>query len=113
MNVVYRMENPSAAEIAKALPDPPSYSAVRALLAILVHKGHLATETIGGRYRYRPTVPPSVARKQALRDVVSNFFGGSSKQAVVALLDDAHSKMTAADMEELRKRIEQAKQRKG
>jgi predicted transcriptional regulator len=109
MDVVYRLEAPTAAAIAAALPDPPSYSAVRSLLTILVSKGHLRSEAQGTRYLYRPTVPRETARKRALRDMVATFFAGSPKQAVVALLDDAATKLSAEDLDELRRRIEEAK----
>lgn len=111
MDVVYRLESPAAADIAKALPNPPSYSAVRALLSILVTKGHLITEAQGNRYLYKAAVPRKVARKKALREVVSNFFEGSPKQAVVALLDDARWKLSAEEMDEIRSLIEESKRR--
>jgi BlaI family transcriptional regulator, penicillinase repressor len=110
MDVVYRIDEATAAAIAAALPDPPSYSAVRSLLAILVGKGHLRSEARGNRYVYLPTIPRETARKRALRDVVATFFDGSSKQAVVALLDDAARKLSEGDLEEIRRRIEEAKQ---
>jgi BlaI family transcriptional regulator, penicillinase repressor len=110
MEVVYRLGSPTAAEIAAALPDPPSYSAVRATIAVLESKGHLRHETRGHRYAYLPTVPAAAARKRALRQMVSTFFQGSSKQAVVALLDDAARELSSADLEEIRRRIDEAKQ---
>jgi predicted transcriptional regulator len=109
MEVVYRLGSPSAAEIASHLPDPPSYSAVRALLSILVTKGHLRTEAQAGRYLYLPTVPRETARRRALRDVVATFFEGSPKQALVALLDETEHKLSASDIDEIKRRIEAAK----
>jgi predicted transcriptional regulator len=109
MDVVYRLGSPTAAQIAKDLPDPPSYSAVRALLSILVSKGHLTTQMEGNRYLYSPAVSRKVASKKALRDMVANFFGGSPKQAVVALLGDAQSKISDGELEEIRQLIEAAK----
>jgi predicted transcriptional regulator len=109
MDVVYRLDAPGAAEIAAALPNPPSYSAVRAMLTILEAKGHLRHETGGSRYLYRPTVPREAARRQALRDLVATFFQGSPKQAVVALLDDRDNALSTTDMDEIRARIEAAK----
>ena len=109
MDVVYRLGSPSAAEIAANLPDPPSYSAVRALLTILEGKGHLRHDARGSRYRYQPTVPRETARRRALRDVVATFFQGSSKQALVALLDDQHNPLSPTDIEEIRGHIEAAK----
>jgi predicted transcriptional regulator len=110
MEVVYRLGAPTAAEIAAALPDPPSYSAVRATIAVLEGKGHLRHEMRGHRYAYLPTVPASAARRRALRQVVSTFFEGSPKQAVVALLDEAGEKLSEADLDEIRRYIDQAKQ---
>jgi predicted transcriptional regulator len=108
MDVVYRLGAPSAAEIAEGMTDPPSYSAVRAMLSILVGKGHLRPETDGTRYLYKPTVSAKSAQRRALRDVVATFFQGSPKQALVALLDDAGA-LSDRDIEEMRARIDAAK----
>ena len=109
MEVVYRLGAPSAAEIAAGLPDPPSYSAVRATIAVLESKGHLRHEMRGHRYAYLPTVTHASARRRALRQMVSTFFAGSPKQAVVAMLDDAASQLSATDLDEIRRRIDEAK----
>jgi predicted transcriptional regulator len=108
MEVVYRLGGATAAQIAEELPDPPSYSAVRALLTILEEKGHLTHENQANRYLYRPTVPADRAQRRALQDVVRTFFSGSPKEAVVALLDDAGRELSAEDLAELRALIDQA-----
>jgi predicted transcriptional regulator len=109
MDVVYRLGSPTAAEIAAGLADPPSYSAVRATIAVLESKGHLRHESRDGRNAYLPAVPQAVARRQALRQVVTNFFQGSSKQAVVALLEETAARMSPEDLEEIRRHIEDAR----
>jgi predicted transcriptional regulator len=109
MEVVYRLGSPTAAEIAAGLADPPSYSAVRATIAVLESKGHLRHESRDGRNAYLPAVPQAVARRQALRQVVTNFFQGSSKQAVVALLEETAARMSPEDLEEIRRHIEDAR----
>src|SRR3954471_20803083 len=95
MDVVYRLKSGTAADITAKLAEPPSYSAVRALLAILEGKGHLRHETRGTRYVYLPTVSHERAGRRALRDLVANFFQGSPRDAVVALLDHAGSELSA------------------
>ncbi len=50
MDVIYRMGRATAAEVLDQLADPPSYSAVRALLRVLEDKGHLRHEEDGQRY---------------------------------------------------------------
>ena len=75
------------AEVRERLPDPPSYSAVRAMLRILEDKGQLHHEQDGPRYVFLPTVPREQARASALRGLVRTFFNGSPEGAVAALLD--------------------------
>lgn len=86
MDVLYARGSATAAEIRDALPDPPSYSAVRALLRILEEKGHARHEHQGPRYVYFPQVSRERARRSALKRLVSTFFGGSAAQAAAALI---------------------------
>jgi predicted transcriptional regulator len=110
VEIVYRLGRASVADVLEALPDPPSYSAVRAMLGKLTAKGHLTQEEDGPRYIYRPAVPAERARRTALRQLVDTFFAGSIDQAMVALvkLDDA--KLDEASLDALAKRIRTAHQ---
>jgi predicted transcriptional regulator len=107
MDVVYARGRATAAEVVAALPDPPSYSAVRALLRILEQKGHLRHEADGPRYVFLPTVSRDRARRSALRNLVRTFFDGSPAQAAAALLDQAN--LNEADARRLSQLIEKAK----
>jgi predicted transcriptional regulator len=109
MDVVYQLGGATAAEVAERLPDPPSYSAVRTLLGILETKGHLRHESRGNRYVYLPVVPRAKARRRALRDLVSTFFEGSPKEAVVTLLEEQGRELSGEDLEEIRRLIEETK----
>ena len=77
LDVIYRLGAASAADVQRAIPDPPGYSAVRAMLATLVRKGHLRVERQGTRYLYHPTIAPEAARTRALRHVVDTFFAAA------------------------------------
>jgi predicted transcriptional regulator len=109
MDVVYRVGSATASDVLQGLPDPPSYSAVRAMLRILEEKGHLTHRYDGPRYLYSPVVPRTAARQSALRQVVRTFFDGSASQAAAALLDMSESKLTAEEADQLAKLIEKAK----
>ena len=109
MDIVYRQERVSVQDVLAQLPDPPSYSAVRALLRILEEKGHLRHEADGPRYVYRATVDRSRARSSALRHLVQTFFDGSTEAALVALLDEAPSRLDEDGYERLSRRIAQAR----
>ena len=87
LDILYAKSSATAAEVREALPDPPSYSAVRALLRILEEKGHARHETQGTRYVYLPSVPRESARHSALTRIVKTFFDGSAAQAAAALVD--------------------------
>ena len=108
MDVVYRQGQATAAEVLDALPDPPSYSAVRALLRVLEDKGHLRHRREGARYVFLPTVPRETARRSALARVVQTFFGGSTQAAVAALIDQ--SSLSETDLDRLKDLIDRARQ---
>lgn len=109
MEIVYRQGKATAAEVLEGIPDPPSYSTVRALLRVLEEKGHLRHEQNGPRYLFLPTVPRDKARRSALFQVVRTFFEGSTAQAVAALLGDPNARLSEADLDRLSRLIDQAR----
>lgn len=94
MDIVHQAGTVTAAQVRERMAEPPTYSAVRSVLRILVNKGHLVSEQDGGRYLYSPTVPASRARLSAMRHVVRTFFGGSVEGAVTALLELEDTRLT-------------------
>lgn len=109
LDILYARGRATAAEIQAALPDPPSYSAARALLRVLEDKGHVRHEEDGPRYMYMPKVPRDRARKSALKHMVETFFGGSQADAAAALLDPSASKLTREDLDRIESLIARAK----
>lgn len=109
MDVVYERSEVSAAEVREALPDPPSYSAVRATLRLLVDKGHLRHRKVGRKYLFRPTVGPARARRSALERVLRTFFDGSVEQAVASLLDMQSRQLSGDELDRLAELIEKAR----
>ena len=109
MDVIYRHSRATAAEVQTGLAKPPSYSAVRALLAILVNKGALQIEKEGLRYVYLPTHPRHEAGQAAFRRVVETFFSGSLGNAVASMLDPKQPKLPREEIERLKTLIDQAR----
>ena len=109
MEIVYELGRATAADIRERMPDPPSYSAVRAMLRILEDKGHLRHEQDGPRYVFLPTVPREQARETALARLVNTFFGGSAEGAMAALLDIGGDELDDDALERRRNLIEQAR----
>ena len=109
MDIVYERGRATAAEVMENLPDPPSYSAVRALLRLLEQKSYLIHEQDGPRYVFLPTVSREKARQSALRQMVKTFFDGSAEKAVAALLDMSGPKLSDAELDRLAQMIDEAR----
>jgi predicted transcriptional regulator len=109
MDVIHRLGSASVADVRKALPDPPTYSAVRGMLRLLEQKGHVAHRADGVRYLYAATVSRSAARQSALRHVVRTFFGGSAPAAAASLLEMSDASLSEADVARLAAIIRKAK----
>jgi predicted transcriptional regulator len=109
VDILYAQGRATAAEVLAALPDPPSYSAVRAMLRILEDKGHVRHEQDGPRYVYLPTVGRDRAKKTALRHVLQTFFNGSAEQALSALLDESDTRLSDLELDRLARLIDRAR----
>lgn len=107
MDVLYRRGRATAHEVLEGLADPPSYSAVRALLRLLEERGHVKHTVDGTRYVYAPAVARGDARRSALSHLVRTFFAGSVEDAVAALVD--RSKLSREELDRLSDIIERAK----
>jgi len=111
LDALFRLREATAAEIQTALPDAPSYSAVRALLRIMEDKGHVRHREDGPRYVYLPAAETASAPRSALRHVLDTFFEGSAAGAMAALLDDDAAKLSREELDRMQELI--AKARKG
>jgi BlaI family transcriptional regulator, penicillinase repressor len=111
MDIIYARGEAAAAEVHEALPDAPSYSAVRTLLRILEEKGHLKHREDGPRYVFMPTEPLAKASRSALKRVVQTFFDGSLSNAVAALVDGEGGKLSAEELQRIEAIIKSAKAR--
>jgi predicted transcriptional regulator len=109
LDILYARGRGTSAEILAALPDPPSYSATRALLRILEQKGHVRHEEDGPRYVFIPCVPRQKASVVALRHVLKTFFDGSAVAAATALVDGSASKLSPEELDRLESLIERAR----
>jgi BlaI family penicillinase repressor len=110
MDVLYKLEQATVAQVLAKLPDKPNYSTVRAQLRVLEEKGHVRHQEHGQRYVYAPAVPRDVARRSALRHLVETFFEGSSEKVVAALLGGEVSQLSDHELNRLSRMI--AKNRK-
>jgi predicted transcriptional regulator len=109
MEIVFGTGSATASEVRDRMPDPPSYSAVRATLRILEQKGVLKHEHDGKRYVYRPTLNPNKARRNAIEHLVNTFFDGSAAGAVLTLLELPGSEISTNDLDRMVQLIDRAR----
>ena len=107
LDILYSRGRATAAEVLAALPDPPSYSATRALLRVLEEKGHVRHEADGPRYVFSPSIPRDRARRSALKHLLQTFFDNSATDAVAALLDTR--KVTPEELDRMEELIERTR----
>jgi BlaI family transcriptional regulator, penicillinase repressor len=108
MNVLFALKNKASAEDIRArLINPPSYSAVRAMLVRLEKKGYLRHQEDGLRYLYSATTTHAAARRAALHQYVRTFFEGSLGQMMTALV--RNEVWTDEELDALRAEVERAR----
>ena len=108
MNALFALGNRASAEDIRArLSTPPGDSAVRVMLTRLEKKGYLKHQQEGLRYIYSATISPAAAKRTALRQYLQTFFGGSLKQMMTALVNEAD--WTDGDLDALRDEIDRVR----
>jgi predicted transcriptional regulator len=108
VEALYRLERATVHDVLAELPDPPSYSAVRAMLKKLEDKGYARHEQDGPRYVYLPVVPAERARHTALRHLVDTFFEGSAERAALALIQGSDTEISDEVLERLAELVRRA-----
>ena len=106
---IYRLGRATVGEVLAELPDPPSYSAVRAMLGKLEKKGFVRHQEDGPRYVYLPAVPTERARRTAMQHLVETFFQGSAESAAAALLGMTDADIDASTLSRLADKVTQAR----
>lgn len=107
LEVIYRLEEASANEIADALPDKLANATIRTQLRALEEKGAVKHRCEGRRFLFRPAVARKAAAKSALRTVLDVFFGGSVEDALATHLADPKAKLAPEQLQRLRKLIDE------
>ena len=109
MDILYQRGKSSASEVLEAMPDPPGYSAVRAMLRVLEEKGHVRHQAEGLKYVYVPTVARDKAKRSAVKHLLDTFFKDAPEQVVAALLDVSSTRLTRAELDRMAEMIERTK----
>ena len=98
----------TAADVRETMADPPSYSAVRTLLARLEARGLVKHRTDHLAYVYKSVPQASKVRESAMKSLVKTFFDGSAASAATALLG-LTKHLSTEEAAALRRVIDEAK----
>ena len=109
VDALYQLGEGTVSEVIANLPDPPSYSAVRATLRVLEDKGVVRHRVDGPRYVYMPALSTNKAAGAAVKHLVTTFFGGSAEQAVMALLEANDVELKDEELDRLANRIRETR----
>ena len=109
MDALYRLRRASAAEIWEALPDRPTYTAIRTHLSLLEEKGQIKHEKAGAKYIYSPVVPREEMGQRAIEGVLKTFFDGSVDLVIRALFKRRDARLSREEIERLEKLIDEAR----
>lgn len=112
MDILLELGEAPAEEVRTRLPDPPSYSAARAMLRKLEEKGMASHREQDLRYVYSPAISREEARESAITRLVRVFFDGSAARAVNALVDRSASELSDEELDRLARAIEDARARR-
>ena len=107
MTLLFKNGTMSVAELADTLPDEQTHTAVRTFLSNLEAKGYVKRRKDGRRFLYEPKQARGSAAREALRQVLNTFFGGSMSDAVAAHLSDPKGKVDDVEVERLLQLIEE------
>ncbi len=111
MDIVFAQDQATAQQVMSQLPDPPSYSAVRAMLSRLVKKECLSFHQEGAKYIYQAVMNTSDAKQSAMKNLMKTFFNDSPTAAVSALIGMEKEGLNEAELDQIMQQIKAAKKR--
>ena len=109
MEIIYRLGEVTVTDVRREIPDPLTYSCVRAFLRLLEGKGQVQHKKVGRKYVFSPTVPRKAACRSAVHNLLNTFFDGSIEAAVVSLIDMHAGDLSKEELNRLSKHIKQAR----
>ena len=111
LDAVYANPPATVSDVMARMPNPPSYSAVRAMLSRLEEKGFVRHEENGARYVYHPTRERAQSRASLLERIVDAYFDGSPTKLVATMLDRSAMTLSDRDLDELAALVDAARAR--
>lgn len=110
MDILFRLNEASVAEVLQRMPEGTSYDSVRVTLGILKKKGYVRNWRDGKRYIYAPATSPAKAERSALHHVLKTFFPGAPSRAIVTLIDLSAGRLSDEELDAIAESVQKARQ---
>jgi predicted transcriptional regulator len=110
MDVIWDLGQATVSDVVAKLPSKGrlAYNTVLTTVRILEQKNYLKHGKEGRAHVYQPLVSRQLARRKAVRHMVSSFFNGSPEALMLSILQDEN--LTPEEADRLKKMIEPHKQ---
>lgn len=104
MQALWRLERAFVKEIVAELEDPkPPVTTVSSIVRKLETEGLVAHEEFGKTYRYYPVLKKKEYRKSFFRQMMEDYFGGSTEQLLSHFIKEEN--VDPASLKELLEKI--------
>jgi predicted transcriptional regulator len=106
LEILWQRRAATVAEVHESLPEPrPAYNSVRTMLNVLEKKGYVRRQDDGRAHVYVAVLERESARRSAVTDIVTRFFGGSPESLVATLLES--EQLSGAELERIRELLDE------
>jgi predicted transcriptional regulator len=109
MQVIWEKGKATVPEVIEALEEtpPPAYNTVLTTMTILERKGYLrhTAPKVGRAFVYRPLVSRRKASGNAVRHLLSRFFGGSAEALILNLIEE--EKLSETELKRVRELLKE------
>ncbi len=109
VEAVVKLGEASVSQVLDEISDPPTYTSIRTMLQLLVKKGVLQFRNDGKRYLYRIKADQEKVRTAAVKNLLSTFFPESASVAVATILDLVGDRLDAKEIDDIQRKIDQAR----
>jgi BlaI family transcriptional regulator, penicillinase repressor len=111
MQVLWKLEKGFLKDIIEMTPEPkPHSNTIATILKILVEKGFVEYSVVGRNNLYKPMVGQTEYGKKSVNQLIRGYFDGSPARLVSHFIND--NKLSQAELEQIIRQIQSAKNRK-
>jgi predicted transcriptional regulator len=104
MKILWKLEKAFVKDIIEKYPDTkPHYNTISSLVRLLQDKGIIGFKQYGNTYQYYPLISKEEYRKSFMKQIVSDYFDNSYKNAVAFFVKEKG--LSPEELDELVKMI--------